>query len=164
MRLLFAAVTPAFAPDKIISRQPRGLKQPTGKGFALAQPCRLPGENDEDGLGDVLGLVLVAHLPHCDRINQIGVPRHQRCKCFVGTIFRILPQQRIVIHWLHLPISVRHTAKTDNYLSKAHWEALYPNFAGVTGEVALGSGRNFTPKYPSPPAPDTPARNPFQRL
>ena len=80
----------------------------------MPQWRRLFRQNDEDRLGDFLGMMRIADLPQRDGINQIDVPRHQRGKGLVGMIFRILPQQRAVIRGLHSSISVRHQANPDN--------------------------------------------------
>ena len=73
-------------------------------------------QNDENGPGDFLRLMRIAHLPHGDRINQIDVPRYQRGKRFFGIVFRILPQQRAVVRRLHSAKSVPNHQKPTNYL------------------------------------------------
>ncbi len=72
-------------------------------------------------MGDFLRVMRIGHSPERDGINQIDVPRHQRGKRLIGIIFRVLPQQRAVVRWLHSAISVRRAAKADN---------LFENFYG----------------------------------
>ncbi len=107
-------MTPRFAPDEIIGRQTRGLKQPAAQRLVMPQLRRLFRQDDVDRLRDFLRVMRIAHLPQRDGINQIDVPYHQRGKRLVGIIVRILPQQRAVVRWLHSPISVRRPAKADN--------------------------------------------------
>ena len=65
--LLFAARAADFAADERLRRQPRRLIKPTRKDNV---PAQLPGffrENDENGLGNFLGVMGIARLPQCDR-------------------------------------------------------------------------------------------------
>jgi RNA polymerase sigma factor (sigma-70 family) len=122
IRLLFAAMAAHFASHKIAGRQACGLKQPTGKSLVMTQLHRLFCQNDKDCLRNFLGILGMANLPQSDRIDQIDMPRYQRAKSLVGIVFRVLSQQRAVIGWLHLRISVRRPTKPDN---------LFANFNGL---------------------------------
>jgi hypothetical protein len=48
------------------------------------------------------------------------MPRHQCGKGLVGIIFRVLPQQCIVVRGFHSRISVRLPPKTDNLFTAIH--------------------------------------------
>ncbi|HEX5398918.1 MAG TPA: hypothetical protein VFY06_07710 [Verrucomicrobiae bacterium] len=91
----------------------------------MTQPLRLSGQNDEDRLGDFLGLMRVAHVPQRDGIDQVDMPRHQFAERLVGMAPDELAQQRAVIHGLHLRISVRRAGKGDNYFAP-EWSRTNP--------------------------------------
>jgi len=56
---------------------------------------------------------------------------------------------------------VRRPAKTDNFLSKVHWEALYPNGAlDLLAEGARRDGRALPDGYNSGASDDKLAGNP----
>ena len=86
--LLFAAGAADFAADKSHRRQPRGLIQPAGKDDALAQMPGFPRQNDEDGLGDFLGLMRIAGVAQRDGIDLVDVPRDERGKGVLGIALR----------------------------------------------------------------------------
>ena len=69
--------------------------------------------------------------------NQIDMPRHQRGKRLVGIIFRILPQQRAVVRWLHSVVSVRRADKTDNLFA----DLSAGDFSAHATDNALAVGR-----------------------
>ena len=118
--LLFPALPPDLASHKIAGRQPRRLKEPTGKRRVVAQAQRLLGQDNEDRLRDFLRLMRVADLPQGHRIHQVNMPRHQLGERLVGTVRGVLAQQRAVIRWLHLRISVRRGAGTDSLFAARH--------------------------------------------
>jgi hypothetical protein len=56
----------------------------------LGRRCRFPRQDDENALANLLSRVRVPHLAHCNRIDQVDVPRYQRAKRLFEIALRIL--------------------------------------------------------------------------
>jgi len=124
MSLLFAAGAAGFATNKCYCRQPRCLIQPAGEDNLPAKLPGFSGENDEDGLRDFLGLMWVASVTQCNRIDLVDVPRDEFGKGFLGIMLRVLPQQSDVVQLLHLYLNAANAGKVTNYFQPGETPAL----------------------------------------
>src|SRR5436190_10640272 len=76
--LLFAATSAGFELDRVATGVTRGVYEPAGEGGGIANgPCA-SGENEEDGLRDVIGQMRVAHLPARGGVDEIQVTLDDR--------------------------------------------------------------------------------------
>ena len=127
--LLLAALAADFALHKVGRRQPRRLIQPAGQHRAAPQPAGFARQNDEDGLGDFLGVMRIAGETPGGRMDEVYIPRDQDGKCRFGSGAGIFREQFMVIQFGHLPIRCPRTAKLDKLFHIFHHE----HFDGLVG-------------------------------
>jgi len=95
--LLFAAGAADFTADVSHRREPRGFIQPACEDDFPAESPGCFSEDDENGLGDLLGGVGVARVAQSDGIDLVHMTRDECGKSGLGVLLRVLPEQGLVI-------------------------------------------------------------------
>src|ERR1035441_6931154 len=98
----FAFSTTSISIGWLLGRLTLKSYLPAGDDDAPAQASRLARQNGKHGLGDVLGLARIAHLPDSGGIDQVQMPRDQLAEGLFRIGLDVLPEQRDVFHVLHL--------------------------------------------------------------
>ena len=96
--LLFASLTSLFRPLGAGGDEPRGAEQPSGQHHARPKTPRLPGQQDEDRLGDILGQMRIPELSQRGSVDQAQVAFHEGPKSGLGAVFDVILQELPVVH------------------------------------------------------------------
>jgi len=102
---------PDFASNRGQRRQPRCLIEPAFKDDPSYEAAGFPRQNDEDNLGDFLGLMRVARVPKGDLIDLVDVPPYKRGEGVLRAALDVCPQQGDVIQFLHVYMNCRQRRK-----------------------------------------------------
>jgi hypothetical protein len=109
--------TADFGSKIIGGSQPGRLIQTAGKDCSGAHTPRFSGQDDENCLGYLLGLVRVMDMAQSDGINHVDIARDQGCKCFLGIVLRVSANQFDVVHRHHSLVDVRRKGKVTVLLA-----------------------------------------------
>src|SRR4051794_38978326 len=82
-----------FELARVTARVPGGLEQPSGQELRIADAARLAREEDEDGLGDVVGELRVADLPKSRGADEAEVALDELAKCRLGVDPDVLAEE-----------------------------------------------------------------------
>ncbi len=74
---LFAVLTAGFGADRPECDQTGGVEEPSGQDHLAGQGARLAGQEQEHGLGDVIGEAGIGDLTSCSGVDQSDVSLHQ---------------------------------------------------------------------------------------
>ncbi len=100
--LVFTAGAADFAFEKGERGKAGGLVEPGGQKRVFAETPGLPGENDEDRLGDFAGANWIADVAKSGGVDLVDVARDEHGEGVVGVVVRVLAEQLEVILFLQV--------------------------------------------------------------
>jgi hypothetical protein len=82
--MLFVTLSARFNLDRVEAGETGGFHEPAGNGIAVLEIASLAGEDKKNGLGNVLGELVVADLAAGGAINGVHMPPDKLGECLLG--------------------------------------------------------------------------------
>jgi hypothetical protein len=99
--VLLAGAAADVGADGVEGKILRGAMKPAGQNTTARQLRRMASEGDEDGLGHILGGLLVADHAQGGGINEIDVSADQIGKGGLRPVFGVIAQEEMVARSIH---------------------------------------------------------------